>query len=279
MKKHRLTYIFLSLGILSLLVSCNNETDSVIDTPLPEGQYPVEFSASNFVMPVTTRSLTDNCVVSVTMTDNIPTISDANKNYVYRASDNTLRAQASPRYWSDANQILTVRAYYPVGATIGNITDQSSIGQYHHFDVLYATNTIAFNEREIKALTFSHLMSRVEIRLALKNSYTSSDIQSVQIANTITQGTLNNWNTSSTPSAGTSGGTRGYITSCAYEITSDTIKYQAVVIPQTVTASSGSPVSLIYVALNQNSRTYYMPLTANLTFEAGKTYTYTIDIN
>lgn len=277
MKKYRLIYILFSLGIFSLFVSCNNEIDIEEDTSLPEGEYPIEFSANNFVMPITTRSLTDNCVVGVSMADSPNSFADTNKAYVYHTSDNTLRAQSTPRYWTREDQVLAVSAYYPANATINNIADQSNSTNYNNYDLLYATNTIAFNERQTKVLAFNHLMSRVEIRLVLKNSYTIGSIKSVLIANTIIEGTLNNWNSLVSAPSISLGGTRGYITPDQHETISDTVKYQAVVFPQTVTG--GSSVNLIYVSLHQNARTYQVPLPANLTFEAGKTYTYTIDID
>lgn len=251
---------YISLILFSIfLVACSNEVDLDMDI-LPKGEYPISFSADNIIMP-TTKSFAENGVAGVYMTDNA-VIADNNKAYVY--SGGKLSAQANERYWTRADQVLTVSAYYPQNATISDISDQSTEGKYNSFDVLYAYNTVSFSERKTKQLAFDHLMSRIVINLTGNTSI----VNSVKVINTITQGNINITPTSVTVSAISN---KKHIIPYKFSTT----VYEAVIIPQTIAANT----DLVYVLTNQNQKTYKCTLDSNITFEPGKQYTFSLAIN
>ena len=261
--------IYISLIISIFLFACS-EQDELDMNVLPDGEYPISFSADNFVMP-TSKSFANGGSVGVYMTDNYSVIADSNKEYIY--NEGKLTAPANKRYWTRADQIIGVTAYYPRNANISDISDQSTIAQYNSFDILFVTGGVRFNERETKTLTFAHLMSRIELQLDFTGgSYMASDIDQVYIANTIVEGL---YPFGSSECVVSNIGEKKHIT----PYTTDNVIYQAVIIPQTINGTTANPISLIYVTLKQNMRTYCVPVTSSLQFEAGKQYTYTLSIN
>ena len=260
---------YISLLLLSVLLSACSEQYEPDTNILPDGEYPILFSADNFVMP-TSKSFVNGDSAGVYMRDNYNVITDDNKEYVYNGGK--LTASANKRYWTRADQEITVTAYYPRNANVSDISDQKTLARYNNFDIMRATGTVGFNERETKTLDFSHLMSRIDLQLSFGSGYSASDIDKVYIANTIAGGTftygINSY--SIVPS-----GTKRYI----FPYTSDNVNYQAVVVPQTISGTVSNPQFLFYVTLKQNIKTYNVPVTTTLQFEAGKQYTYTLSIN
>ena len=255
--------------ILSLLLFACSEQHELNPNFLPEGEYPISFSTDNFIMP-TTKSFVNGGSAGVYMIDTYGVIADNNKEYVY--SGGKLTAPTDKRYWTRTDQIIGVTAYYPRNANISDISDQSTIAQYNSFDILYASGPVSFNERETKTLAFDHLMSRIELQLDFTGgSYTAADIGKVYIANTIVEGSFSHNLNECTV-------TQGVTKTDIIPYTPDSVNYQAVIVPQTINGTQVNPVYLIYVMLKQNTKTYYVPITSTLLFEAGKKYTYTINI-
>ncbi|MDH6306520.1 hypothetical protein M2459_003224 [Parabacteroides sp. PF5-5] len=267
---------YISLILFSIFfVACSNESDLDMNI-LPDGKYPITFSADNLIMPVS-KSFDENGIAGVYMHDidgvTIPLSENSNRQYVY--SNSQLRAALDDyrRYWSRADQEVLVTAYYPYNSTmsgstfeINDLSNQDSPTNYDNFDILHVSSSVRFSERKTTVLAFDHLMSRIVINLTGSNL---ANVNSVRIANTFTKGTVN-------ITTGTVSGGANKKNIIANKYPDDSNTYRAVVIPgQTITAG----MDLIYVTTGKNQKTYKCTLASDVTFEPGKQYTFTLTIN
>lgn len=121
-------------GFVCLLAaSCSDLTDDD-GTTLPDGKYPMTFTASVDGLTAT-RATTDNSSQWAGGEEvNIQVGSDSK---TYTAASNGTLTCADGFYWQDKNSV-NVTAWYPVNFSLTNIADQSQSDNYAKLDFLYS---------------------------------------------------------------------------------------------------------------------------------------------
>ncbi|WP_455588803.1 fimbrillin family protein [Bacteroides rodentium] len=153
-------------GMLCLVAaSCSDDGDT--DNRLPDGKYPMTFTASVDGLAVT-RTTTEN---DWTGGEEVAIqIGDETKKYQAAAGGNlSIATGADPFYWQNTNDI-TVNAWYPYNGGTKPADDalrvkanQSKDTDYQASDCLEAVNaSVAFNSPE---LTFTHRTAKVTVTL------------------------------------------------------------------------------------------------------------------
>ena len=284
-----------------LATSCNDVTDD--DTTLPDGKYPMTFTAAVDGLTVS-RATTDNSwaggeEIAIQIGGEV-------KKYTAASGGNLAVASgADPFYWQSNSETKTVTAWYygtgydakmPDGITWAVQSDQSkteagnTAGNYRRSDFLYAPATdIPFSDRNSASLSFYHQTARVVVNIVNAEAATdASAIRSVTIGhagNLALSGsysapvgagaTAGTWNTSSgsstmgtiTPRKLTAPGT---LTGGGTALAS----YAALVIPQQMKGKKFIAVTLA------NGNTYYYTPTqdGDADLQSGKQHTYDITV-
>lgn len=285
--------------VLALTACSDDATDD--DSCLPDGEYPMTFTAAVDGLTVTRASTADG---NWTTTDRIAVqVSDAgsaNRIKIYAPSNdgnNVTLTSDDPFYWQGSNETKTVSAWYcGDGSTAsGGINaekvptswsvqpDQDKGDGYQESDFLYAApKSIQFSSTD-KSLEFTHQTARVVINIKNAEAATDADvISSVVIGNeknlalsgkyeapTSVNVTTGTWNIS--------GGIMGAITPKDITPTSgssDILKtYAALVIPQNM-----SEQKFIAVSLRDGNTYYYTPQDTDADLKSGTQYTYNITV-
>ena len=294
MKIERL-FIYCLLAGTFLLASCSNEdvTDNPVET-LPEGMYPLTFTATGLEIAPTSRATADG---TWTTGDKVAVkVKDESEVKEYTAADGsgastTLKAAEGviPFYWKSTDETKDVSAWYcgtgynaSLPTTWSVQPDQGSDGNYQKSDFLYAKGTLSFNGN--KSLTFYHQVAKVVVNI--RNYGVVSDastINSVSIK-AITDGTFtpslneNNCGLSS-KSAGTPSGitpfklsypNTGVIFEDGENGETAFASYQALVIPQVL--GTNTPIEIQIEGYD--TFTY----TPNGSWAGGTQYTYNLTI-
>ena len=279
------------------LTACSDDTTGD-DSRLPDGEYPMTFTAAVDGLTVT-RAGTANG--EWTTTDQIAVqVSNAgsgNEIKIYAPSEdgnNATLTSDDPFYWQSKDETKTVSAWYcgdgstaSGGINTGGVPtswsvqpDQNEGEGYQMSDFLYAApKDISFGSTD-KSLDFTHQTARVVINI--KKAEAATEISSITKV-TIGYNNLALSGTYSVPAEGnattdtwnTSGGT-GTIT--PKDITSsgssDILKtYAALVIPQNM-----SDKKFIAVTLTDNNTYYYTPGDTDADLKSGTQYTYNITV-
>lgn len=173
--------------------------------------------------------------------------------------------------------------------THGVATDQkSSTNGYATSDLVYARLTEVERTSEQVSLTFNHLLSKVEVILKEGEGETGflTDIDYLKILNTKIDA---NFSLSKTGQAygknaehpnGIAVVANGSVADITIDndVTSNnTILNEAIIVPQTLTASAVSKLPFIQIKLNAGGVFTYS-LETETSFESGKKYTYTITV-
>lgn len=279
-------------GIMA--AGCTEETDS--DKHLPDGKYPMAFTAAVDGLTVTRAGTADG---EWTTTDRIAVqVSDEIKIYAPSNNGNNVTLTSDdPFYWQRNNETKTVSAWYcGDGSTAsegGNVekvptswsvqSNQEEKG-YQKSDFLYAApKDISFSDTD-KSLAFTHQTARVVINIKKAEAAMEADVISsvvigyennLALSGTYTAPTEGN----ATDTWNTSGGTMGTIT--PKDITasgsSDILKtYAALVIPQNMSEQANK--KFIAVTLADQNTYYYTPEDTDADLESGKQYTYNITV-
>ncbi|MFK2114526.1 fimbrillin family protein [Bacteroides fragilis] len=285
------------------LTACSDDT-TADDSRLPDGEYPMTFTAAVDGLTVTRAGTADG---KWTTTDQIAVqVSNAepesgNGIKIYAPSDNGSSAtltSGDPFYWHSKNEKKTVSAWYcgdgstasggknagavPTSWKVQPDQDNNEGEGYQQSDFLYAApKSIQFSNPD-KSLDFTHQTARVVINI--KKAEAATEISSIT---KVTIGYDNNLALSGTYSVPTegnattgtwdiSGGTMGTIT--PKDITasgsSDILKtYAALVIPQNM-----SNQKFIAVTLKDNNTYYYTPQSTDADLKSGTQYTYNITV-
>ena len=292
MKIERL-FIYCLLAGTFLLASCSNEdvTDNPIVETLPEGMYPLTFTATGLEIAPTSRATADG---TWTTGDKVAVkVKDESEVKEYTAADGsgastTLKAAevVIPFYWKSTDETKDVSAWYcgtgynaSLPTTWSVQPDQGSDGNYQKSDFLYAKGTFTFNGNE--SLTFYHQVAKVVVNIR-KYGVTAAvgSIKSVRIK-AISQGTFQ---------VNVGGNYRLSASGSSYEaITPKTINpnanvvfetgkvgepalasYQALVIPQVL--GTNTPIEIQIEGYD----TFTYPPTGS--WEGGTQYTYNLTI-
>ena len=280
------------------LTACSDDTTGD-DSRLPDGEYPIAFTAAVDGLTVTRAGTADG---EWATTDRIAVqVGDAesgNGIKIYAPSgngNNVTLTSDDPFYWQRNNETKTVSAWYcgdgstasggrnagAVPASWSVQPDQDKDEGYQRSDFLYAApKEIQFSGD--KSLAFTHQTARVVINIRNAEAATDADvISSVVIGNehnlalsggysapTGGSGTTGTWNTS---------GRTGTITPkeiTASSSSSDILKtYAALVIPQNMSGKK-----FIAVSLMDGNTYYYTPQNTDADLKSGTQYTYNITV-
>lgn len=274
-----------------LLAGCTQDklADASQGEMLPEGKYPVTFTATGLEISAAPRATADG----TWETNNEVAIqigSDVRKYTATGSGTNPTLSAASgvtPFYWQSTDETKSVSAWYfgtgynaPLPKDWSVKTDQSGNG-YQQSDFLYAQTDIAF--KGTKQLTFYHQTAKVVVNI--RNYGVASDpnkISSVSIK-AITEGTFT---TPLTGNCGLSIGSHSTLseitpfklgspnTNVVFDNTKSgetaLVSYQALVIPQTL--GTGTPIE---IKIEGYDTFKYTP---NEILAGGTQYTYNLTI-
>ena len=282
------------------LTACSDDTTGD-DSRLPDGEYPMAFTAAVDGLTVTRAGTADE---KWTTTDRIAVqVSDAesgNGIKIYAPSgngNNVTLTSDDPFYWQSKDETKTVSAWYcGDGSTAldqpnaGKVPtswsvqpDQDKGDGYQESDFLYAApKSIQFSSTD-KSLEFTHQTARVVINI--KNAEAATETSSITKV-TIGYNNLALSGTYIAPTEGnatgtwnTSGGT-GTITPkdiTAAEGDEGVLKtYAALVIPQNMSEKVNQ--KFIAVSLMDGNTYYYTPQNTDADLKSGTQYTYNITV-
>ncbi len=183
------------------------------------------------------------------------------------------------QYWPTSGNGLHIYGVYPSGAAGASASynstnisfsvkaDQSSDTNYKASDLMTGkpeNNPVSRTASNVP-LTFTHLLSKVNISLSAGNGFEASDLSNakVYIQNTKPSTTFNVQNTT----LGTTSGTTSDITVCTGATGS------AIIVPQTVNASTA------FIKVVVGGGEYIYKLAAQTEFKQSSVYTYSIKVN
>ena len=154
------------LAVLSF-VACTGD-DTPAGQPLPDGQYPMTFTAAGIALSVETKATTDNNWQGVDQVSvqvggevkayDVEASADDNYKSATLTSDN-------PFYWQNTAPI-EVTAWWPTGDVMPQVVvkaDQSAEANYQASDYISATGTVQFGGSH--DLQFTHRTAKVTVTL------------------------------------------------------------------------------------------------------------------
>lgn len=282
-----------------LLAGCTQ--DKLADTSqgeiLPEGKYPITFTATGLEVTPVTRATADgewtkDDVVAVHLkSDKV----DETKQYKPSAtgSSTTTLDSKAPFYWQSTSDSYTVTAwscfngYSSTSPSMLEVKQNQSGDGYQKSDFLYAHGTLSYTEKD-KSLTFYHQVAKVVVHVI-----SGEDTPANMTITGITTGKLyikrDPWTApTKTDEFYGSGGSVSYsvnISPCAFNagkvtppgtaVQIDPLKsYKFLIVPQTV--NSGDPLFTI-TADGYGAPFIYTPK-ENMSWAVGHEYTYYITI-
>lgn len=266
-----------------LLASCGNEATGVDsgDNSLPEGKYPVTFTATGLQATAVTRATADDTwkqgdEVAVQIGSDVRKYTTADG----IGASTTLRAAdgVSPFYWKNTDNIDVTAWYFGTGYDTDvpllktwSVKDNQNISDnYQCSDFLYAHNSIDF--KGTQPLAFYHQTAKVVVNITSSDVGTD-DIASVNIQDVKIQG---NYTPPVSGSGSTSGtwsnlNTKATITMYRKSVTS----YAALVIPQTISQDE----RLFEITVSGYAPFYYIVPSDGITWSPGTEYTYNLTVN
>lgn len=287
----------LAVAVFACLMaaSCSDVTDD--GTALPDGKYPMTFTASVDGLSApnpASRATTDvNGQTSWQENDPVAISMDGGANHkVYKISDAGTGAmlpdgEANTLYWQKSDETKTLAAWHPVSCTIGSntgsgevsITDQrSGFGTLEN--ILHApAQDYTYSSGGSVAFTFRHALAKVKVALKKGDGIEESDLSNAIVTFTgYTAGTLGYGGMTDSKGMTGSEGSNGDISPKAETPAGGgAATYTALVIPQQM---KGKKFIKVTIGTGSAARDYYYTPTgstdANL--EAGKQYNYTITV-
>ena len=284
MKKHTLFPFFrwrmcdrllaMSLATALGLAGCSTDDDRMAGDSLPEGKYPMTFTATVEGQRITkagTRATWDGGEEVAVMAGNTVKKYTAANNGVLTPTD-----AGDKLYWT--SKVMTVRAWYsptysdqqPTGFTVAK--DQSSDKGYQASDFLYTSQTFTFSKNASSQLVFKHLPAKVVINLKAGGEITENDVKNatVTLVNQLLTGTMNENGVMTHASQGADEITpHDAPVASGYQRT-----LQALLVPQQM-----KDKEFIKVTIGADRGYYYIPTTeTDGKLEAGNQYTYNITV-
>ena len=267
-----------------LAASCTDDTDD--GTTLPDGKYPMTFTASVDGLTATRATTDTDGKTSWENSDPVAISMDGGANHKQYKISNTGTGAMSPDgdanilYWSKTQE--TLAAWYPIGCTIGSggggsevsITDQhSGFGTLEN--ILHApAKDYTYSSSNPVAFTFRHALAKVKVTLQKGDGMENSDLSGATVTFMgYTAGTLGY-------DGMTGSGNNGAITPKTVTSTtngSSITTYTALLIPQQM---QGKQFIKVTVGTSSAARDYYYTPTnsTDADLEAGKEYAYTITV-
>jgi hypothetical protein len=189
----------------------------------------------------------------------------------------------TPMYFPDNGHGVNIYAFH-TGATLAGTfpasalthtvsSDQSTLAGYVSSDLLYARRTGVARTSSAVALTFYHLLSKLQVAIVAGDGLTDSDIKGLTVGGTKPGATFTPGK-STVPADMTvsAAGTAAGIT-VQFDVSPNftaPVYNEAVIVPQTVSAGT----VFITVHLDSGDLVYRLP--SDVTFEKGKIYEYRI---
>lgn len=273
--------LLLSASVL-LPTSCDGGMEAELATepvvPLPEGRYPLRFTATQEGNDVQTRVAEDATEPKRTLwsagTDRIGVsigTDGAVGRYLLTAADGSAMTAEQAVYWQDRNEAY-IHGWFPA-TTDGlpktadgsiDLSNQASGSNGHlRFDFMQAQSAkkYQYNSTEPIALPFKHRMAKMSITLKSSDVLDLTDAK-VEIYG-YTSCTLDKGNV-------TAGTAKGFITACRTDASKHV--YRAMVAPIEESALDGN---FIKVTLKSGKSYYYK---TGRKLEANMLYSYTVDV-
>lgn len=273
--------LLLSASVL-LPTSCDGGIEAELATepvvPLPEGRYPLRFTATQEGNDVQTRVTEDAADPKRTLwsagTDrigvSIGTDGDVGR-YLLTAADGSAMKAEQTAYWHNTDEAY-IHGWFPATtdglpkAADGSIdlSNQSSGSNGHlRFDFMQAKSAkrYRYDSTEPIALPFKHRMAKMNITLKSSGNLDLTDAK-VEIYG-YTSCTFDKGNV-------TAGTAKGFITACRTDASKHV--YRAMVVPIEASALDGN---FIKVTLKSGTSHYYR---TGRKLEANKLYSYTVDV-
>ena len=284
------------LAAMFALAACSSE-EMADSTQLPEGKYPITFTATGLEVTPVTRATADGTwtegdKVAVHLKgDNV----DETRQYKASATGSTVTLVSNDSqgtfYWQNTSDSYNVTAWsrsYPIDYFSVPATQNDPNGtKYQEADFLYAHGTLAFNDNQ--PLTFYHQTAKVVVHVI-----SGDDIPKDMSIKTLKTSTLSwkmkNW---TAPTGNAHYGTgeavidaslanfwplafnAGEVTLPNNTKTTPLKSYKFLIVPQTV--KGGSALFFIHPNPNEDTPFIYTP-TADIEWKAGTEYTYYITI-
>ncbi len=278
------TYLVAGVACLSLLASCSTDEDD--GTTLPDGKYPMTFTASVDGLTATRATTDTDGKTSWENSDPVAISMDGGTNHKqYKISDAGTGAmspdgEANTLYWSKTQE--TLAAWSPVSCTIGSNTGSGEVSitdQHSGFgtleNILHApAKGYTYSSGNPVAFTFRHVLAKVKVTLQKGDGMENSDLSGATVTFMgYTAGTLGY-------DGMTGSGNNGAITPKTVTSTtngSSITTYTALLIPQQM---QGKQFIKVTVGTSAAARDYYYTPTnsTDADLEAGKEYAYTITV-
>ena len=276
--------LFLALAAFAL-ASCTQDELAEQGTALPEGKYPLEFTArvsGNLQTRATVDDIWDsgnNIVLK---------INNGDTEYIYQYDGALWNALGNTYYWQNTLP-LSVTAYSYGGKATGSFAvsdNQSTSDAYQSGDYLYAQKEFVFDNDN--SLEFYHQTSQIVVHIRNRGFAQGQQNISLQIGydnnlaisgNFTPPTSTNNYGTWDT-----SNGTKAVVT--PYNIGTQNImvddntaeisvaSFSALVIPQTISAGQ----KLFCVMIEGYSPFYYTVPSGDISWQAGYRYTYNLSL-
>lgn len=187
------TYWVAGVACLSLLASCSTDEDD--GTTLPDGKYPMTFTASVDGLTATRATTDTDGKTSWQAGDPVAISMDGGTNHKQYKISNTGTGAMSPDgdanilYWQNSNETKTLAAWYPVSCTIGSntgsgevsITNQSSsFGTLEN--ILHApAKNYTYSSGNPVAFSFRHALAKVKVTLQKGDGMENSDLSDATV--------------------------------------------------------------------------------------------------
>jgi len=183
-------------------------------------------------------------------------------------------------------ELITQDMAYPTSTMTYSVkTDQTTEANYAASDLMFGTRLNAYTTEDTVALSFKHLLSKIII-VPKVDASADFTIKKIKVMNTIPTAnlTLNQTSRSTAPTIVASGNRANIsIATDASTYTGTDVEDECIIIPQTLPAtvlnSSGVAVATPFIRVtldNETEYTYSLP--SSMTFEAGKSYRFTVQL-
>lgn len=204
----------------------------------------------------------------------------ANGNNVQLTADGNGGFTYASRMTWPSNGTVSVYAYAPYNAAwtpsadnaFSVAADQSEDAGYLASDLVYgvptATNPVTRTTDGNVAMSFSHKLAKLNIDIVSGDDAINLKGATVNVLNTLPTTSLN----LTTGALGTATGTATTIKAAIFSSTATAFKSSVILVPQTVNAGTQ------LVQIRTADKTYTAKLPADVTFESGKEYTYTVNV-
>lgn len=295
--KTRNLFKMMTVAIFGISIgSCTGDLPDTAGQELPEGQYPLAFTAG--MEEMTTRATADN---SWDGTEHVAVqaVASGNPDWAaapikeYHAASNGELTSTDPYYWQSTAESKSVRAWYHAGMTTfasvpadfqvrGNQEGNSTVGgspvsNYQLSDFLFAPVTqMSFTDNLTHNLSFLHRTAKVVINIVNDGIITSADdITSVTLGDA-TYGICLKGNFNGNMQLAPDNTVTGIVTpkkmgspsGAGYAAT-----YAALVIPQNFTTGN-----FICIQASNGSTYYYSPDPGDAELKEGKSHIYNITV-